>query len=77
MNNPNLLPEDYEPSHREKHFAIEIGEASGPRVRGEIKLSVTHNGYQWSSLALSPEEALLLCANITAYLAANPAKDKP
>lgn len=68
MNNPNLLTPDYNPTYREKKFAVEVGPANHPMTTGEMKISLTHNGYQWTSLALSPAEGRKLIAEIEAYL---------
>lgn len=69
MSNDNLLPPDYSPSYRQKKFAVEVGPANHPMITGEMKISITHNGYQWASLALSPDEARKLITEINKYLA--------
>jgi len=42
--------------YREKYFQAETGTPYGGGLPGEIRLSVTHNGRQWSSISLLPKE---------------------
>ncbi len=42
--------------HRRKHFAVEVVPARHPSDTGEVTLSVTHNGNQWTSISLLPNE---------------------
>ena len=43
--------------YRIKNFAVEVKSARYRDFDGEITLSITHNGRQWNSINLSPEEA--------------------
>lgn len=65
----NTLPPDYDPTYREKKFAVEIEPCRMPMVKNELKVSITHNGYQWESFSLSPEEAWKISRDLTGYLA--------
>lgn len=51
--------------YRRKHFAIEIKPARDPDVEGEIAVSMTHNGRQWSTFNLTPEEVVKLIAALS------------
>jgi hypothetical protein len=42
---------------RQKHFAVKIEKSTWIEANDEVLLRVTHNGYQWSTLPLLPEEA--------------------
>lgn len=43
-------------TYRQKKFAVEVTPARHAEVEGEITISITHNGYQWQSMELTPEE---------------------
>lgn len=45
-------------AHRRKHFAVKITKARFPSEAGELSLSVTHNGSQWTSISLNRDEIL-------------------
>jgi hypothetical protein len=42
--------------YRKKKFKAEIKPSDHPMIEGEMSISVTHNGYQWMSISLSPDE---------------------
>ena len=42
--------------YRKKHFKVEVKPSDYPIEDGEIKLSVTTNGYQWSTLSFLKSE---------------------
>lgn len=48
--------EDYA-ERRRKTFAVKVGPCRDATVRGEMRMEFTHNGFQWSSITLTPEEA--------------------
>jgi hypothetical protein len=43
--------------YRRKNFKVEVTKQRSPNFAGELSLSVTHNGYQWQSVGLMPDEA--------------------
>ena len=49
---------------RKKKFAVAIEDVRHPFAEGEIRLMVTHNGYQWSSMSLLPDEAKQVIATL-------------
>ena len=44
--------------YRRKHFAVEVKPSHSPEHDGELTMSVTHNGRQWHSTGLMPDEAI-------------------
>ena len=57
-------------AYRASKFAIEVGK-DRHGIDGEIALSITHNGYQWQTVALFPDEARKVIKALSDYL------DKP
>jgi hypothetical protein len=43
-------------AYRKAHFDVDITSPRQPHEEGEIVLSVTHNGNQWQSISLLPDE---------------------
>ena len=53
--------------HRKENFKCVVKPAEFPLEDGEIALTVTHNGYQWSCITLLKSE----CEQVIAALQAN------
>lgn len=57
--------------YRRERFAVEVKASIGradPVSPGEFVISVTHNGYQWSTMNLMPDEARQMVKDVNAYL---------
>jgi hypothetical protein len=55
------MNEDFQHSllrYRKDHFGVEVRLSRNPEYEGEKVLSVTHNGNQWQSIGLLPDEIL-------------------
>jgi len=59
-------------AYRRQHFAVAVNPNRYASALGELSLEVTHNGHQWRSISLLPEEAQRVIEALTAALA----KDK-
>lgn len=46
--------------YRQDNFAVEVSPVRHPAASGEISLSITHNGRQWQSVTLLPEEVAIV-----------------
>lgn len=55
--------------YRKENFAVEVCLDNHPVDEGEIVLSVTHNGYQWSSICLLPYEASAVIKALKKFMA--------
>ncbi len=60
--NPELI------NHRIKNFNCRIEPCRHPIVENELNLSVTHNGKQWSTISLTPDEAKTVIMRLKEYL---------
>ena len=55
--------------YRKEHFAVEIKEVHGSLMyKDEKVLSVTHNGNQWTSIALNRAEASQVITALSIWL---------
>lgn len=53
---------------REANFVLEFAPPhTKPLVPGEMVLRVTHNGYQWSGIQLSPHEGYAVARRLIAH----------
>lgn len=57
---------------REKNFAVEIEPYRYADITSEFTLRITHNGYQWSGINLSPDEARKIISLLTSHLSTLP-----
>ena len=53
---------------RQQHFKVSVEPDDTPEAPDELLLQITHNGYQWTTLALSPEEAKQVVRALNLYL---------
>ena len=57
--------------YRESHFRVKADSNERPWLSDEeLSLSITHNGYQWTSVALTEAEAVAVIAELRRYLGA-------
>ena len=61
--------------HRKKHFQIDLRPAKFSIEDGEVDLSITKNGYQWTTISLLENEVKLLLEALTQYKSKEPVKD--
>jgi hypothetical protein len=54
--------------HRRRNFKAEVTLQRSPNFAGEFSLSITHNGYQWQSIGLMPEEAEQVIAALRSFI---------
>jgi len=45
---------------RDKHFKVKVKKSDHGLYKDEKTISVTHNGYQWTSISVNEREAILL-----------------
>ena len=56
---------------RIENFKVGIRVRNYGLMENEFELSITHNGYQWNSITLSPEEGRRIIAVISHHLREN------
>jgi hypothetical protein len=61
------ITDDMLTEHRRENFAVEVTQAR--TSKHELLLSVTHNGSQWTSINLLPDEAQRVIAALATTLA--------
>lgn len=50
--------------YRKKRFKVEVTKGTD----GEVRVAITHNGYQWQAVGLLPAEAETVITAIRGYL---------
>ena len=52
---------------RRKNFAVKFEPVRDPMEPGEFQMLVTHNGWQWSGISLTPRELTSVLKALKAY----------
>jgi hypothetical protein len=53
--------------YRKEKFRVEVSPSRSPSYSGEVSLSITTNGFQWSSIGLLPDEINAVIKALTAH----------
>jgi len=54
--------------YRAARFKVKVEPDDTPAIPDELLLKISHNGYQWTTLSLSPDEARQVARKLNLYL---------